>query len=411
MPMWGDDLTVLAGAEYRQQDFHTFARTTPESPLVTQGSQRTVKTLFAEAILPFWGKHNQRRGLESLALSLGARYEDYSDFGRAFTPRVGLKWSPMRGLAFRGSWSRSFRAPSLVDLDESQNAAGFTFLPDPSAPGGIRGALLWSGRNASLHEETAHSWTAGFDLTPARVPGLSLAATYFDIDFTDRLDSPIPSADLLTNPRFADMISRNPSAAQIEAVCQRAPNALTRCSSSLPISAIVDLRMRNDASLRTRGVDIIGKYVWEVPYGALTLGLNGTYLFVFKEAKSARLPLQDLVSTQTNPIDLRLRASLGWRLGGFELSSFANFSNHYRDTASVPERTVSKLLTLDLNVSYEFAHDRGPLLSNTTWALAVQNLQNRDPPYLRNGVVGIGYDQENADPLGRFIGLTIRRNW
>ncbi|WP_139379724.1 TonB-dependent receptor, partial [Zoogloea sp. LCSB751] len=44
------------------------------------------------------------------------RFDDYSDFGSAFSPKASLRYQPLDNLMLRTSWSRSFRAPSLSDL-------------------------------------------------------------------------------------------------------------------------------------------------------------------------------------------------------------------------------------------------------------------------------------------------------
>src|SRR5262249_51232468 len=146
---------------------------------------------------------NGRRGLRRLALSLGSRYESYSDFGSEITPRYGLEWSPAHGVTVRGSWARAFRPPTLMDKNESNNAAAFTFLPDPAAPRGVVPVLLRGGNNADLKPETARSWTAGLDLKPVWAPRTSFAVTYFDIHFNDRINFPTFSANLLANPLYA----------------------------------------------------------------------------------------------------------------------------------------------------------------------------------------------------------------
>jgi iron complex outermembrane receptor protein len=297
-------------------------------------------------------------------------------------------------------------------MNETLNAATQFPLPDPSAPGGLSSALIWSGKNAGLREETARSWTAGFELAPRRWLGLSLAATYFDIDFTDRLNTPAFSFDLLSNPLFTNFVIRNPSAAQVAMVCGRAPQSAFPVGCPVgPVNAIVDLRLRNDARLLTRGFDVIAKYVHESPLGVLSFDLNGTYIIDFATAASTGQRLVDRVSTQSFPVDLRLRGSAGWRRGGLDITAFGNFWNHYRDTASLPMREVTSLTTFDLNVAYTLAREKAWGLGETTFALSAQNLFDRDAPFLNNGAAVIGYDQENADIIGRFVSVTIRQNW
>ena len=117
------------------------------------------------------------------------------------------------------------------------------------------------------------------------------------------------------------------------------------------------------------------------------------------------------MSTQDNPIDFRARAAFGWRLGGFGTTLFANYTNSYKDTVTVPTspRHISSWTTFDLNLSYEF-ENRNRLLSGTEVFLSVQNLFDRNPPFFNNPI-GVGYDPENASILGRFVSLHVRKQW
>lgn len=397
---------LRAGADYREQEFASATRITSTSPALRASTDRFVRSLFAEACIPVWGESDCVVEARKLDLSIGARYEDYSDVGDSVTPRYGIEWSPVQGFTFRGSWSHSFRVPSLMDLNESTNSANIGPLLDSSGP---TQALVWFGKNADLRKETARSWTAGFDFRPTWEPRLSFATTYFEIDFKDRLTALNPVPDLLTNPRFADLVTRNPTAAQVASVCSRAPITAFALCNSAGVGAIVDLRLRNDERMQTRGFDVIGKYARDTRFGTFSFGLNGTYILDFEEAASRGLPLQERVSTQNYPVDLRLRSSFGWKRGGLDATAFANFSNHYRDTVS--NRDVRSMTTLDLNAAYTFSAARGSWLSRTTVALSAENVFDRDPPFLNNTIATVGYDEENADVIGRFVSFTIRQSW
>ena len=50
------------------------------------------------------------------------------------------------------------------------------------------------------------------------------------------------------------------------------------------------------------------------------------------------MPLTSLLNTQNEPINLRFRATAGWQYRGWGTLVAANFTNSYRDTASIPER-------------------------------------------------------------------------
>jgi outer membrane receptor protein involved in Fe transport len=415
LPLPGGNFSVVAGAEYREQSFASTVRQSAVSPAQVEGSGRNVRALFAEARVPLWGASNRRPALERLELSIGIRFEDYSDFGRSTTPRYAVEWSPWPGTTVHGSRAHSFRAPSLYDMNEGFNAITVAPLPDPSAPGGLTSTMIWSGKNADIREETARSWSAGFDVVPRSVPGLSFATTYFDIDFTDRLSDPssLVSAGLLSDPNLASMVIRNPTVAQIANACARATQFGLRGASvcQLPVTALVDLRLRNDARMKTRGVDVITKYRHDFRFGSMSFGLNGTYIIDFATATAPGQPLLDRVSTQSNPIDLRIRSSAGWKRGGLDLTTYVNFWNHYQDTVSAPHREVSSLTTFDVNLAYTLSAERGWGFGETTVALSAQNVFDKGPPFLNNSTAVIGYDQENGDILGRFVSFTIRQNW
>ncbi|MEJ0038611.1 MAG: TonB-dependent receptor [Gammaproteobacteria bacterium] len=401
------DLRLSFGGDARSQRFRGTLWT--DTVLVPAASstdrRRFIHSGFAELQVPMVGPANRVPGIEALAVSLAERYEHYSDFGQALTPRLGLSWSPVGGVTVRGTYSMSFRPPGLLDLDESNNVYGLTPLRDPLT-GALVQTLLWAGKNRDLREETARSWTAGLEFEPERYPGAALAVTYFNTTFTNRLSTPAFATDLLSNPFLSPLVVRNPSAEYRAQVCSRAPIAGSQGSClATPIMAIADLRLRNDARAFTSGMDLIGRYQVESRFGSFTFGLNGTYILDFSEAKAANLPLVNRVSTQNYPVDLKMRASARWRYRALDFTAYSNFLNRYEDVGSSPARRVSSLTTFDLHAAYTLR------ATNTTIALGVDNVFDEDPPFLNNAGASIGYDQENGDLIGRMVSATVRKVW
>ena len=66
-----------------------------------------VNEVYAEFSVPL---------LETLDLSAAVRWSDYSTFGSETTGKLGLRWQPIEALAFRGTYSKGFRAPNLGEL-------------------------------------------------------------------------------------------------------------------------------------------------------------------------------------------------------------------------------------------------------------------------------------------------------
>jgi iron complex outermembrane recepter protein len=409
----GIPLKLAVGADWREQSFSTIAiASQPGVESADVNLDRKVLSAFGQLVAPVFTEHDAIPALRTLELSAAGRYENYERYGSTTTPKYGITWSPLKGVAFRGSWSRSMRPPTLVDLNMSRNVSDTVAVKNPAVPAGSTTALAWTGGNAGIQPERARSWTAGMDIAPDRVPGLSVGFTYFRTVFKDRIQPTVYTPTVLSDPIYAAIVVRNPSVAQIDYVCSHsiyAQGSAAQCMST-PVGAIVDLRVRNLGELLTDGVDFNSIYERPTSFGKLTFGLNGTWLRDFSEALTPDAPLTSLLNTQNEPINLRMRATADWQLHGFGTLIAANFTNSYRDTASIPQRRVDAWTTIDLQLRYDFP-DAASWLRGMRIELNARNVFNVDPPFLNNQLQYIGYDQENADPYGRLLSVQLRKLW
>lgn len=410
----GGDLQLSIGAEFRRQGFSTLS-VLPHEPLALSSGElrRDIKSEFVEAQIPIIGKPNELQYVQRLELSLGARHEDFSDVGGASIPKVGLLWSINRDWNVRSSWTKSFKPPNLTDLVVSGSQSSVSNFNNPDSPTGLIPVLALFGTNPSLQPETARSWTLGTDFSVPEIPGLSMSLTYFNITYANRITYAQVTPGALLQPNLAWLFNKNATPAELAAACQRSvfqQGSQQDCLNS-GVSIIMDDRLRNIAMLKTNGLDLIGKYTTENRAGRFDFTLNGTYLFGYAQSNTPTSSLDNIVSTQNNPINLRARGSAAWERRGFGVAGFVNFENSYRDTVSVPSRGVSPWTTIDLQLSYQTPGDSLGWLGNTQVALNVQNLFNVNPPFLNNIAVNIGYDQENADLYGRLVSFEIRKRW
>jgi outer membrane receptor protein involved in Fe transport len=348
---------------------------------------------------------------------LAGRYENYSDFGHATNPEIRLSWIPIDSVKFRGSWGRSFRAPTLDNLsDLAENASFATTLADPKSATGYSTVLGLEGNNPNLKQETATTWTAGLDVVPAADPGLTLSLTYYSIDFTGQIATPDagdPFGILLQESQWAAVINRNPTQAQIDAICNRPDFETSRasCLASTP-AAIVDFRLANLSSTESSGLDVDIRQRVNSGVGRFDFGLQGSYVFHFDQAVTNTSPSVDILNTYGNPLRLRFRATAGWRQHGAGDSGLGanlaiNFTNAYDNPGSTLLPRIDSLTTVDLRLRYQTPEDAG-FLSGVEFALNAVNIFNQSPPFTDNVY---GYDIVNYQPLGRVLSLSVRKRW
>lgn len=89
------------------------------SPTEDSNGSRTVFSFFHEFSVPVIGEHQNIPLIRHLDLQLAGRYEYYSDVGGSgYKPRVAGSWEPFEFIKFRASWSKGFRAPNLLTINE-----------------------------------------------------------------------------------------------------------------------------------------------------------------------------------------------------------------------------------------------------------------------------------------------------
>jgi iron complex outermembrane recepter protein len=404
------DVRMAVGAEQRWQSLDRFV-VQDLATLTDREDSRKVQGAYAELLLPLTPDDRAIPGFHRLELSLAGRHEEYSDFGGATTPKIGLRYSPFASVTVRGSWGRSLKAPNLVDLDESRNPIVQTFLPDPLSPIGLSPVLVWNGGNADLHEETATTWTAGLDYE-SRDRNLTLSLNYFDIRFRDRIDQVTLSTAVLSDPMFADIVTRNPSAAMLTDICGRGIFfGLSGLDCTNPaIAAVVDIRYNNVAVLKTSGFDLLASHEVQTPIGVFASRFSATRLLDYARAQFRSSPLLELLDTPNNPLDMRLKASVSWDRQGAGLSMAVIHMDGYTDSVSIPARRVRPWTTLDLQARYGASGSDPRRFDGYSLSLNVQNVFDEGPPFVNNPE-GFGYDPSNADLLGRFVSFQLRKAW
>ena len=385
------------------------------------GVEQSVRSVFGEVYVPLVGAANRFGGVNRLELSLAGRYDDYSRFGSHFDPKAGVMWEPFAGLRLRGSYGTSYVAPRLSDYNViGTNQALSLFAPDPALGNALSHQLIILGNDQDLKPQKSKNATLGFTLVPAAAPSLRLEGNYFRIEYEDRIANPPMAPVILGNPlSFASLFIRNPTRAQVDefvAIGRLGVLGLrvippTRTFDPATVAAIVDMRRRNLSVVETSGFDIAAQYLTRVAGGELQAGVVATYIKeLVQQVTPASAPFET-VDTYGNPVELRMRASLGYSRGPWAGSVFVNYLRGYIDNRLTSPIPIGSHTTVDARVAYDFGRT-GPL-AGVTIALTAQNLFDRDPP--RTAIVlsdrDMGFDPTNANPLGRLVAIELVKTW
>jgi iron complex outermembrane receptor protein len=460
--MWGGDWRLAVGAErYTDTFVNLFGNdATPAGTgflIKTVSPDRDVEAAYGELYVPLISDANAVPFAKSLELSLAWRFEDYSDFGKTNNPKIGINWRPTDAdVRVHASYGTSFRAPSLADNNPASTAA---IIPRPLFGGtitragytggaGFQTTLAVVGGNSHLEPEEATTWTIGADWRPENVPGLLLSATYYDVEYTDKIDYPAwnagPAAAINTLA-YSPFVALNPTYFSTSPLTQAQFDALFNAlntgglapeiagqatpydqamrpnfsgiNNPASVIAIIDGRRNNTGVVNTNGIDLSANYTMGMDWGAMRFGLQGNYVFSYETAALASLPLQDLINKFSYPLTFRARGEVGVDFGRLSATAFINYTNSYEIEpvySAVASRTdIDALTTVDMSIVYrtEDGATWDPA-KNVTFVLGVQNLFDADPPLvLNNSSPGIMFDNAYASPMGRMASFQVSKRF
>lgn len=411
---------IAIGAEARGERLRWRNKTGEEFDL--QKYKRRVLAIYGEVLLPLVGQTNSVGGIQRLEVSMALRAEQYADdqiypqriskpSAETVNPKFGVRWELSESLSVYGTYGTAFRAPSLTQL-LSEKLVYPSFLEDPVSPTGQSYVLLIGGTAPNLKNEKATTWTVGVSLTPIIIPNLRLHLSYYNIRFRDRIvGADNPREMLISEHFYPGLLIRTPSPADIAAACADATQnfAVMECMTPSSVDAIADIRTANRAVYRTDGVDMNIEYIFDTGrYGSVHLSANANYVFSLKQSPTSSAPAKSILNKFGNPVDFRARGALGWKPhSNISINIFANYTNNYKNNLSLPYRNIHSNFTMDFSMSWQTGRDASiNWLRNVSFTLSALNIFDDDPPFV--DVKG-GYDPDNADPLGRFLSLTIKK--
>lgn len=407
----GGDAKLAIGAGYRRNQFRRLS-TRGVSQHVDEAQESYYA--FGELSIPVFGGGNESRLGESLDLSLAGRFERYPGIASVLTPKLGAVYGVSRDVSLKGSWGRSFRAPTLYE----QFTPATAYLATAATFGGSSAngetAILLLGGSRDLKPEKSTNWSVSLDIHPRGLAGARLEISYFNIHYRDRIVTPIPSTSrALSDPLYADRVLAYPDLGAQDDVLRRAATFTNLTSSPYDpanVSAIVDNTSINAGRQTVQGIDVLARYSFAVPSGAISTSLNASYIDSEQQIGPGQ-PVTPLAGTLFNPPHWRGRGELSWAGEGLTVTGAVNYIGPVRDTRGAIPVKVGGMVPVDLTIRYQSTPDGG-LLGGIELIASAQNVFNDKPsPIATSLYIDTPYDSTNYSPFGRVLSLTVSKTW
>jgi outer membrane receptor protein involved in Fe transport len=420
-------------AKYRTNDAAQSGITRAGTILPIAGRYNTDE-FFGEVSLPIFGRAFTLPLIRSLDLDASARHVDNSIAGKDHAWSFGGRWSPLAGVVLRGSKSRTFRAPSMVELfqprttsnesiggDDPCDYRNIASGNDPSAreknckalfaslglPANFQltsnaqnlGIPTSTGGNPNLRNEVASSWTYGVVVTPKFFPGFNVSADYVHIDISRAIVT-FDGASILSNcydspdpdPAICNLVTRS-SSAQITSVTSGYVNAGYT-------------RYRAWTFAATYAVPLQSLSRFFDPSARLDIQVNAVDTLSNRTSVSGMG--YDLLESADSLSAPRWKGILGfaYRQGAVGVSWIANYvsASQYSTTATSETNDV-------LRVGSYWKHDAQitlDLKGGAQFRLGVNNVFNRSPdPRAVGGDGSVG----SYDIIGRYLYVGLKTMW
>ena len=414
----GGDVVLAAGADYRTTNYERTISPANEAEILLFLSKDTAYELdrnqygvFAEVLFPF---------TDTFEATVSVRFDDISavsddlngtgdvDAGDSDTTyKVSGLWSISDMVALRASYGTGFKAPSMREIGEPISEFGVTsgtFIcpfsaPDPLAVFCRNSATgdqydVFRQGSPTLSFETSTSYTAGVVLTPT--DNFDMTVDYWNIELEDLVQR-------LTEQQIFD------GADQYRHLFTTKTNLATGQEFLAIIQSAVNAGTRDNS-----GIDYALNQRFEMGFGDLDLGLQGTYMLESLSSLTGsslgRFGNDDGVVFRNV---INLIATLYH--GNFTHTLFANYRSGYTDQTQTVEITGTGVplgqgpttdVTLEVD-SYTVTNYQlrwMTLDDHLGLSFGISNLLDEEPPLsLRTSGAGhqVGWDPRFTDAMGR----------
>lgn len=388
------DVGFALGASFRHDDWTSDVNaslaallpsigTDPTNP--HQEGKRDITSAFTELQIPLH---------KTLEAQIAARYDNYSDFGDTFNPKVAFRWEPIKQLMFRTSYSTGFRAPNLYEINKnnSRTLTGGKY-DDPLlcpggqvAPGGTAtedcGQQFdrMQGGNKNLEPEKSTSITAGFVLEP--VKNLVFSLDYYNIEVKNQI-SALDANTIFNSPeKYKDKFVRKANGS---------------------IDYIITT-MQNMGDLKTQGFDVSLNYLSPMTStGRFGFGIDGTYVtkYDYQNEKDGEW-FSSLGQYRDAGPTIRWKhvANLNWSYENWAMNFQQQFTRGYKDQNTTGDDQYDHHRVSDYTLYNISGTYKG--FKNLDLTAGIKNIFDTEPAASNVGDnFQYGYDPRFTDITGR----------
>jgi iron complex outermembrane recepter protein len=414
------DIGVAIGTSYRTENLNSLTAYV-DGPTSSTVQDRHVTADFAELHVPVVGEANHLPMIEALDLSAALRRDNYSDFGSTTNPQLGLRWAPLHDLALRTTYGKSFRAPTVFEVSLEAPLHQIIYNDEFVSPSGVGLVpILAENGSKSLTAERARTFNVGLEYKPSEIRDLSAALNYYHVRYQDRIITPPYDYNILTQPAvFGSLVSpvANDAAAQAivdAAVAAGARNYVDQ-NGVTGVRYLFDDRQQNAALVSQSGIDLTAKLAKELGTHTLTSQASVSFInHIDTYYSPTSVAYFNQVNTVGSPAKWRARADLTWADKAWSLTGAINAVGSYVNASALGSPPVASWTTLDMNATLNAeAYFQSSVWHGVSLSVIVLNAFDRDPPYATSAVATfpVTYDATNANPLGRFIAVALRKKW
>ena len=410
----GGPLSLAAGAEYRHENSWLEPTAGTElGNIIGLGysafeGKRDASAIYTELLAPV---HS------TVELSAALRVDRFSDVGNSYTPKAGVKWTPLRELAVRGTFAKGFRAPSPAENGRGGLAA-FSTADDPARcalgvaiacnPASV--AVITS-PNPDLSPERSKSYSVGVVWDP--MPRTSVSLDFWQIKRNneinqEQIDAAIAAGHVARDPSTATGVPGDPGA----------------------ITAVL-ANYINSASAKVRGVDLDARKTFTLPggWGSMAMDVKWTHLFKWLRTEQDGSS-RDFAGTHgncdvTNCIgtpDDRVNVGATWERHAWRVSATVNYrgkldntvfkndpdgcATHFANGDDAPSGCkLSSFMTVDMTARWKLG-------AKTELFGTIQNLFDKVAPLDPLTYGAASYNPlDHSGALGRYFNVGVRHQF